>query len=125
MSVWRNLWTAARTVLPEARHVTGEGIRDVADPTLERAAARAQEVVDRAAQHGHELLEDGEVRARRVVEEVDQRLAAQREQLLNRTESVCDRISRKVIWRAVLAGMCLLGAAGMAALLVYWAARNM
>ncbi|GMV82504.1 MAG: hypothetical protein AMXMBFR7_36880 [Planctomycetota bacterium] len=122
MTIWSKMWTAAKTVLPDTR-TGGESLRDVADPTLERAAARAMDVVDRAAQHEHELLEDGEMRARRLVEDVDSRVDAQRERLLDRTEHVCDRITRRLVVRVLVVGLVLVGATGAVAVAAVWAAK--
>lgn len=102
------------TLLPTTR-MTREGLRQVSEPTLGAASNHLNESIDRAATHGHELLADGETRAHRVVDEMDKRLARQREALLDRTENACDRVSRRLIVRLLLAGFALLVAAGLVA----------
>ncbi|MCZ7646235.1 MAG: hypothetical protein M5U26_13290 [Planctomycetota bacterium] len=120
MTLWHNLWEAVKAVLPDARHVTGACLREVADPTLERAEARARALLDHAAEHEHALLEDGEARAHRVVEDVDHRLSVQREQWLDRTE----KITRRFVLRVLLVGLVLVGAAGAVTVIVVWASQH-
>lgn len=108
------------SLIPVAK-ATGEGIREAAEPTLGAATERLNDSIDRAAQHGHELLDESETRARRVVEDLDQRLTVQRQ----RTESACHRITRRLAWRLVWAGLILLVAAGCVAGLAAWLYRQL
>ncbi len=124
-NLWSHLWQMAEAVLPQAKEQIGSCVREVSEPALDAAAEHNKEVLDHAAQLGHGLLEDGEARAQRMVEDVDCRLTNQRDELLNRTEHACDRITRRLMVRVVLTGMALVGAAGVATILVVWASSHL
>lgn len=92
---------------------------------LGEAAKRMDESVDHASRSGERLLASGEERARRVVDDLDKRLAKQRQDWLAGAEGTCDSISKRLVRRVLLACLALLGAAGLAAVLVFWAGRNL
>lgn len=119
------IWRTLRHALPHAPQAAGEQLREVAKPTISEASDQANRTLDHAAAHGHKLLADAEERARRLTEDLDRRMDQQREQLLTRTEDTCDRVSRQLVRRIVIAGVALLAAAGAITLVVVWASRKL
>lgn len=110
-------------VLPSSKSA-GEAIRDATEPAVHAAGDRLDKSIDHAAQQGQQLLAEGEASARSVVEDVDQRLAVQRKTLLAEAEQTCDRIGRRLLVRVVLAGVAVVGAAGVVVYLLSQACRS-